>query len=64
MGFDPNSAGKPLVNVHKKTTQVNLWMVVGVVVFFIVGTAVLFWLSGSHGPDAHPNTPEQKATAP
>jgi len=62
MGFDADSDGRPIVNVHKKTTQVNLWMVVGVAVFFIVGTAVLFWLSGRHGPDDHPNAPEQQAT--
>jgi hypothetical protein len=62
MGFDANSAGQPIVNVHKKTTQVNLWMVVGVALFFIIGAAALFWLSNRHGPDEHPNAPEQKAT--
>jgi hypothetical protein len=64
MGFDPNSAGQPIINVHKKTTQVNLWMVVGVAVFFIISAIVLFSLSRRHGPDEHPNTPEQQATTP
>jgi len=63
MGFDANSAGQPIVNVHKKTTQVNLWMVAGVALFFIIGAAVLFWLSNRHGPDEHPNAPEQEQKA-
>jgi hypothetical protein len=63
MGFDANSAGQPIVNVHKKTTQVNLWMVVGVAVFFIVGAAVLFWLSNRHGPDEQHTTPQEEQQA-
>jgi len=61
MGFDDNSAGQPLVNVHKKTTQVNLWMVVGVIVFFVVSASVLFSVSRRHGPDES-NPPEAQAT--
>ena len=60
MGFDPNSAGQPLVNVHKKTTQVNLWMVVGVAVFFLISAVTVVWLSRRHGPDDHPNAPEAR----
>ena len=60
MGFDQNSAGQPLVNVHKKTTQVNLWMVAGVVMFFLVCATVLFSLSRRHGPD-DPKPPEAQA---
>ena len=60
MGFDQNSAGQPLVNVHKKTTQVNLWMVVGVAVFFIISAMAMVWLRNRHGPD-QPHIPEQKA---
>lgn len=63
MGFDANSAGQPIVNVHKKTTQVNLWMVVGVAVFFIIGAAALFWLSNRHGPEEPPTPPEQEQKA-
>ena len=61
MGFDANSAGQPIVNVHKKTTQVNLWMVVGVVIFFVISAAVMFWLNQRHGPDDPPVTPEEQA---
>ncbi len=48
MGFDQNDP-RPIMNPHKKTTQVNLWMVVGVVVFFIAG-AVAIWLYANHPP--------------
>jgi hypothetical protein len=61
MGFDANSEGQPLVNVHKKTTQVNLWMVVGVAVFFIITAAVVIGLRNYHGPDDPPVPPEQQA---
>ena len=61
MGFDADSAGQPIVNVHKKTTQVNLWMVVGVVVFFLISAGVVVWLSQRHTTDERPNAPEERA---
>lgn len=42
MGFDQNDP-RPIMNVHKRTTKVNLWMVVGVVAFFVTG-GVLIWM--------------------
>lgn len=42
MGFDQGDP-RPIMNVHKRTTKVNLWMVVGVLVFFAVG-GLLIWL--------------------
>jgi hypothetical protein len=48
MGFDQNDP-RPIINVHKRTTKVNLRMAVGVAVFFIVG-GILIWLYvRSHG---------------
>ncbi len=41
MSFDKPD-GRPLVNVHRRATRVNIWMVVAVVVFMIFGTLVLF----------------------
>jgi hypothetical protein len=64
MGFDPNSAGQPLVNVHKKTTQVNLWMVVGVSVFFLISALTVVWLSKRHGPDEQHSTPAEQNARP
>ena len=43
MGFEPQTAGQPLVNVHKRTTKVNIMMAVAVAVFFLIGAAGIFW---------------------
>ena len=45
MGFDQNQPG-PIVNVHKRTTKVNLWMAFAVVLFLIGGGGLIwaFWL--------------------
>lgn len=42
MGFDQNQPG-PVVNVHKRTTKVNIWIVVGVLLFLTAG-GVLIWV--------------------
>lgn len=42
MGFDQNDP-RPIVNVHKRTTKVNIGMAVGVAVFFAIGV-LLIWL--------------------
>lgn len=38
MAFDHNSEGKPLVDVEKRTTQVNIWIAIGVAVFILIVT--------------------------
>jgi uncharacterized membrane protein YqjE len=43
MGFEPQTAGKPLVNVHKKTTKVNISMAIGVAIFLILGVIAVVW---------------------
>lgn len=43
MSFDKDD-GRPIMNVHKRTTKVNIWMVVAVAVFMILGMVVLFRL--------------------
>jgi hypothetical protein len=45
MSIDKNSNGFPEVNLEKKTTQVNVWMVVAVVCFLLGGTALAYWAS-------------------
>jgi hypothetical protein len=43
MGFDQNS-NRPLINFHKWTTKVNLWLVVGMLFFLVAGAfAIVFW---------------------
>ena len=43
MGFDPQTSDKPLVDVNKRTTKVNLSVAVGVIVFLIFGICVVVW---------------------
>jgi hypothetical protein len=62
MGFDKNSRGQPLVNVHKKTTQVNLWMCVGIGLFALIALVLIFKWSRRHGPDEVHQVPSETAT--
>ncbi len=41
MGFDKDDT-RPVVDVTRRTTKVNIWMAVAIVTFFIV-TAVVVW---------------------
>jgi hypothetical protein len=43
MGFEPQTAGQPIVNVAKRTTKVNFAIVIAVAVFLIVGLFVAVW---------------------
>lgn len=43
MGFEPQTADKPLVNVHKRTTKVNIIMAIGVAVFLLIGVCFVLW---------------------
>lgn len=42
MSFDQNS-DLPLIQPHKRTTKVNFGIVVGVLLFFVIGGAFLLW---------------------
>ncbi len=52
MGFDKNST-QPIVQPSKKTTKVNIGMIIGILFFFILGGFGVrwFWL---HHEDAKP----------
>ena len=43
MSFDKPD-GIPIVNVHKRTTKVNIWMVVAVVAFLFFGVIAVISL--------------------
>jgi hypothetical protein len=43
MSIEKESTGLPEVNVHKRTTKVNLSIIVGVVIFFVTMGAVVWW---------------------
>ena len=40
MSIDKNSSGLPAVNVHKRTTKVNLWMIAAVLGFLALMAAL------------------------
>ncbi len=48
MSIEKNSSGIPEVNVHKRTTKVNLSIIAGIGLFFIITAAVVVWLWASH----------------
>ena len=58
MGFDKNTEGKPIVQLEKRTTKVNLAMVAAVVLFFIAcafGLVRLHHRAPDHGGNIQPS---------
>ena len=47
MGFDKNSP-QPLVQPQKRTTKVNIGMVIGILVFFVIGAFIFRWFYIHH----------------
>lgn len=45
MSIDKESSGLPEVNLGRATTKVNVWMVVGIVLFLLGAAAVAYWTS-------------------
>ena len=43
MSIEKESSGLPEVNVHKRTTKVNLSIVIGLALFFAAMAAVVWW---------------------
>jgi hypothetical protein len=43
MSIEKESSGLPQVDVHKRTTKVNLSIVIGIVIFFVAMSAVAAW---------------------
>lgn len=54
MGFDKNSEGKPVIQVERRATKVNISMIIGVLLFFILGAIGLVRL--------HHRTPDPAPT--
>jgi hypothetical protein len=42
MAFDQNDT-HPVVQPAKRTTQVNIWMIAGVIAFFVLGGLAIAW---------------------
>ena len=43
MSIEKESTGLPEVNVHKRTTKVNISIVIGVAIFFAAMAGVAWW---------------------
>jgi len=54
MSIDKESNGLPQVNVHRRTTKVNLGMIAAILVFFALAIGVAIWASRRQ-PDAPVN---------
>lgn len=48
MGFDKDQPG-PLVEPEKRTTKVNIWMALAILLFFLIAGLVVFRL-WAHAP--------------
>ena len=48
MSIDKGSNGMPEIDVHKRTTKVNLSIVIGIALFFATMAIVIVWLWASH----------------
>jgi hypothetical protein len=49
MSIDKNSDGVPEVNLARRTTKVNLGVIVGVVIFFVAMGGVVVWFVINRG---------------
>ena len=45
MSIDQGTSGFPEVNVHRRTTKVNLWMIAAIVMFLALTGTAAFWIS-------------------
>ena len=45
MSIDKEGSGFPEVNVHRRTTKVNLGIIIAVAVFLAATASVVFWLA-------------------
>jgi hypothetical protein len=48
MSIDKESTGFPETNVHKRTTKVNLAIMIGVALFFAITFSVVWWFWASN----------------
>jgi len=58
MAFDKNTEGQSVVQVEKRTTKVNIAMVVGVALFFVFCAIGMAWMhrrTPGHGGNIQPS---------
>lgn len=47
MGFDKNNPNEPIVHVERRATQVNIWVIIGVLVM-ILAAGIYMWHAHEH----------------
>lgn len=60
MSIQKESDGFPEVNVHRRTTKVNISMIAAVLLFFAVAAGIAVWVANKpESPDGPPPAPAQ-----
>ncbi len=49
MSIDKESTGMPEIDLHRRTTKVNLATMIGILVFFIIVGIGIVWYASHHG---------------
>ena len=61
MAFDKNTAGQPIIQADKATTRVNIWVVIGVLVFLLLGALALVHVYHNPPQTEHDSLPAAKS---
>lgn len=61
MAFDRNTGNQPLVDVKKRTTKVNVAVVIAVIAVLVAGVFTVWYVS-RHPPSAKPDATERYST--
>ncbi|MEO5958908.1 MAG: hypothetical protein ABIZ49_09705 [Opitutaceae bacterium] len=59
MSIEKESSGLPEFNVQRRTTKVNLSVIVAVILFFAIAVAVAFWIYREPGSVVPPSPTTQ-----
>ena len=57
MGFDKNTPGEPIMKPERAATQVNIWVVIGTLVFVLLGILTLVHVHKNPTQDNHDSLP-------
>ncbi|HTL67287.1 MAG TPA: hypothetical protein VL200_06475 [Lacunisphaera sp.] len=49
MSIDKDSNGLPEVDLHRRTTKVNLFQILAIGLFILAGIGLLWWVARQHG---------------
>ncbi len=64
MAFDQNQPAGPIVHLEKKTTKVNVAVVIGVLAFFVAALAIALWVWDRYGRNNSEPVPHEQLRKP